>query len=115
MADCLLRGRGRRVRDGRLRVAMANHLTLNRKKPQEALPWFERAVPLLEAAARAEPQNGEYRRYCWQAHTGWANALDELERDHECLIHRERAVEWADGVLRRREELFRAITLARLG
>lgn len=105
----------RAFRFGRLRIAMGDHLTLNRNKPQQALEWFERAVPLLESALQADPKNEEYRRYCWRAHSGWANALDKLGRDKECLPHRERAIELADGILQRRERLFRSARLARLG
>jgi hypothetical protein len=109
-------GNARRAfRFGRVRVAMGDHLTLNRKKPQDALAWFERGVPLLEMALQAEPHNEVYRRYCGRGHAGWAIALDRLQRDAECLPHRERAVELADEDKRKRERLFRAQTLARLG
>jgi tRNA A-37 threonylcarbamoyl transferase component Bud32/tetratricopeptide (TPR) repeat protein len=100
---------------GRACAQMGEHLEYNVGQSAEALPWLNEAIRALETAHEREPANTLVQRELGRAHATRADVLVRLDRREESLVNRERSIELNEDPFRRKERLFRAMTLAHLG
>jgi serine/threonine protein kinase len=94
---------------------MGKHLEYNVGRHAEALPWLDEAIHLLEAAHEREPANMFVRHELGRAHAARADVLVRLNRRPESLVNRDRSIELNEDPFRRKERLFRAMSLAHVG
>jgi tetratricopeptide (TPR) repeat protein len=100
---------------GRACAQMGKHLEYNVQRHADALPWLEEAIALLEAAHKREPANILVRNELGRAHAARADALVRQNRRQESLVNRDRSIELNEDPFRRKERLFRAMSLAHVG
>jgi serine/threonine protein kinase/tetratricopeptide (TPR) repeat protein len=89
------------------------HLVRTKGQPEAALPWFDKAVSLLEALLATDKHLASAQEYLRNAHWGRARALFDLRRYPETLSEYTQAMEYppeAGSLWRERAECF-----ARLG
>jgi serine/threonine protein kinase len=86
-----------------------------RKRPAEALPYFDKAVQYLSAAVKRDPKNEQARWFLGNSYSGRALSLHRLKKYDEALADADKAIEYslAKALLERR--YLRVKTLARLG
>jgi tetratricopeptide (TPR) repeat protein len=83
-------------------------LLLSQKRSEEALPWYDRALAILEPLHTQGPDNVTTRRFLRDAHLGRARTLDDLKRHDEALRHWGPAVELSPSAQRPSVQLGRA-------
>src|SRR5262249_41639359 len=95
-------------------VNFANVLR-RQQRAQDAVEWYSRAIPLLEANLTKDDRLPTERLYLRNAHRGRARALTDLKRPAEGLKDWDRAVELTEGADQTGVRLERAQTVARAG
>jgi tetratricopeptide (TPR) repeat protein len=84
-------------------------------RPDEALPWYERALALLESLHKQAPDDATTRRFLRNAHWGRAAAFHDLKRYADAMSHWDRAVELSPANARPLLQMKRAASRARSG
>jgi tetratricopeptide (TPR) repeat protein len=100
---------------GRACAQLGKHLEYNVGRHADALPWLDEAIRVLEIAHERQPANPIVRRHLGRAHAARADVLVRLERREESLPNRDRSIELNEDPFRRKERLFRAMSLAHVG
>jgi serine/threonine protein kinase len=100
---------------GRTLAQLGEHLCYNAELPAAALPWLDQAISVLESAHKQEPANSVIQHELGRAYAARADVLVRLNRREESLVNRDRSIELNEDHFRRKERVFRAMTLARLG
>jgi tetratricopeptide (TPR) repeat protein len=100
---------------GRACAQMGKHLEYNVGRHADALPWLDEATRVLETVHEREPVNTFVQHELGRAHAARADVLVRLSRRAESLANRDRSIELNEDPFRRKERLFRAMSLAHVG
>src|SRR5262249_42980740 len=91
------------------------HLLRRQKRFDKALPWYDRALAILEPLHKQGPDDKTTRRFLRNAHWGRAGALADLKRHADALPHWDQAVELSPSAERPLAQWGRALSRVRAG
>jgi tetratricopeptide (TPR) repeat protein len=91
------------------------NLLRSQKRSQDALEWYDKAIPLLNAGLAGNDRREPEREFLRNAHVGRAQALADLQRHAEAAEHWDQALALVPAFGRPIMRLQKALALARAG